>query len=101
MYIVWLDANINSTLCQHGRKVRGHFRAAADISEAAREVLGKQTCAYTDEELARELDKQPGVRYYTENVGSGDIAHVGLSSRRLGPVLVDGYKLYGRYDKDR
>jgi len=100
MYVVWLDANINSALCRTGRKVRGHFRAAADLSEAAREVLGKQICAYTDEELSRELCMQPGIRYYTEDAQDGDVAHIGLSSRRLPRVHVDDTKLYGGQDKD-
>lgn len=99
MYIVWLDANINSSLCRHGRNVRGHFRAATDLAEAAREVLGTETCAYTDEEMSRELGMQRGIRYYAEDTGSGDVAHVGLSSRRLGPVEIENGKLYGRQDK--
>ena len=82
MYIVWLDANIYSALCRSGRKIGGHFRAAADLSEAVYEVLRRMTpkvlnCASTEcygakqasdlsptENFAASADKY---RYYRAN----------------------------------
>lgn len=54
-YLFWLDANLNSTLCRNGRRIRGPFRAASDLVDAMKEVLGGQTCAYADSELAEAL----------------------------------------------
>lgn len=96
MYIVWLDARIYSALCRSGRKIRGPFRAAADLSEAVREILGDQTCAYTDGELAQELDRQPGLRYYSNDAEAHGVSHIGLSSRRLGKVPYNSTQLYGK-----
>lgn len=96
MYIVWLDARIYSALCRSGRRVRGPFRAAADLSEAMREVLGDETCAYTDGELARELYREPGLSYYATDVDAREVAHVGLSSRRRGKIPFNSTKIYGK-----
>ena len=100
MYLVWLDANIYSALCRSGRKVRGPFRATADLAEAMREVLGDECCAYTDSQLARELSVQPGVKYYSGDSQDGDVSHIGLSSRRLGSVPYNSTKLYGKREKE-
>ena len=93
---VWIDANLNSQLCRRGRKVRGYFRAAADVSEAMRETLGDEFCAYRDSDIARELRKdQTGLRYYTTDAKNGDVSHIGISSiRQDGIALRDGV-LYG------
>ena len=96
MYLVWLDANIYGALCRSGRKVRGNFRAALDLSEAIGEILGPETCAYSDEELTRELARQPGIGYYSNDAQKGDVSHIGLSSRRIGRVEYNSTKLYGR-----
>jgi hypothetical protein len=101
MYLVWLDANLYSALCRSGRKVRGHYRAAVDLSEAMGEVLGKETCAYSDAELSRELERQPGIRYYSTDAQNEDVSHIGLSSRRVGRVAFDSTKLYGKHASDR
>ena len=101
MYIVWLDANIYSALCRSGRKVRGDFRAVTDLSEAMKEVLGTETCAYSDRELARELSTQPGIQYYASDLPDDEVSHIGLSSLRLGRVQYNSTKLYGKYEKDR
>ena len=101
MYIVWLDANIYSALCRSGRKLRGPFRAVADLSEAMEEVLGQETCAYTNSELARELSKRSGLRYYASDSPENDLSHIGLSSRRLGRVPFNSTKLYGKREKDK
>ena len=101
MYFVWLDANIYSALCRSGRKLRGNFRAAADLSEAMREALGEETCAYSDAELWKELRMEPGVQYYASDPHEGDVSHIGLSSRRRGRMPYNSTKLYGRWGKDR
>lgn len=101
IYLVWLDANIYSALCRSGRKVRGHYRAAIDLSEAMGEVLGKETCTYSDAELSRELQRQPGIRYFSTDAQSEDVSHIGLSSRRVGRVEFDSTKLYGKHTSDR
>ena len=96
MYLVWMDANIYSALCRSGRKVRGPFRAVADLSEAMGEVLGNEHCAYSDSELAYELKFEPGLKYYASDPCDGDVSHIGLSSRRLGRVPYNSTKLYGK-----
>lgn len=101
MYIVWLDANIYSALCRSGRKVNGPFRAVADLSEAMREVLGDETCAYSESELASELSVHAGLMYYASDKPEGDVSHIGLSSRKWGRVPYHSTKLYGRYQEDR
>jgi hypothetical protein len=101
MYIVWLDASIYSALCRSGRKVRGNFRAVADLSEAMREVLGNETCAYSDSELATELSRQPGLRYYASDPQDGDVSHIGLSSIGRSRVPYNSTRIYGKGAKDR
>ena len=101
MYLVWLDANIYSALCRSGRTLRSHFRAVADLSEAMREVLGNETCAYSDSEIARELSTQPGVMYYASDSTDSGVSHLGLSPRKFGRVPFNSTKVYGKYDRDR
>ncbi len=99
---VWLDANINSQLCRKGRKVRGYFRAAADISEAMRETLGDEFCAYSNSEIARELKRgQNGLRYYTNYVKHGEVSHIGISSTRLDGLALSDDAVYGAYSTGR
>jgi len=95
MYLVWLDARIYSALCRSGRKVRGHYRAVADLSEAMKEVLGDEICAYSDSELARELSKQPGMTYYASDPHDGGASHIGLSSIGRSRVPFNSTKMYG------
>lgn len=56
LWILWLDCDINSEFCRKGRRL-GIWRAVADISEALREELGPNICAYSEEELAQALKK--------------------------------------------
>jgi len=100
MYLIWLDARIYSALCRSGRKVRGHYRAVADLSEAMEEVLGNETCSYSDSELARELSKQPGLRYYASDPQDSDVSHIGLSSISRGRVPYNSTKVYGKVERD-
>lgn len=96
MFIVWLDANINSQLCRTGRKTRGSLRAALDIAEAMREVLGEESCAYQNAEIASELEKlRVGVQYYATNADGDGVSHIGLSSTRSGQLSLRNDTIYG------
>ena len=93
---IWLDANLNSQLCRKGRKVRGYFRAATDISEAMRETLGDEFCAYSDSEIAQELRKEGnGLCYYTTYAKEGDVSHIGISSANRDGINLRENVLYG------
>ena len=94
-YSVWLSANLSSELCRNGRKVRGPFRATEDLSAAIREVLGEETCAYSEEQLAKHLSNQAGLRYYSEDLRDSGTSHIGLSSVRLRTTKLDRLKIYG------
>ncbi|KAL9102162.1 MAG: hypothetical protein Q9163_002662 [Psora crenata] len=94
-FIVWLDANMFSDLCRNGRTVRGPFRATLDLSVAIREVLGDETCAYSDGQLEKELARQPGLRYYSDDVEESGTSHIGLSAIRIRGVQLETSKLYG------
>ena len=95
MWGIWLDATLNSVLCRNGRKIRGPFRAAADFGDAMREALGDKISAYSDSDLARELSRQPGVRYYSEMDEDSGTSHVGLSSVRIRNVQLDDERPHG------
>ena len=96
MFIVWLDANINSQLCRTGRKTRGFLRPALDIAEAVRDVLGEELCTYQNAEISRALDKMRiGVRYYAADADADGISHIGLGSNRSGQLLVSNDTTYG------
>ena len=102
MFGVWLDANLNSQLCRSGRKVRGYFRAAADISEAMRETLGDEFCAYSDAQIAKELRKeQNGLRYYTSYAKDEDVFHIGISSTQRNGLRIRDDMTYGTYTTGR
>ena len=94
-FLVWLDANLYSELCRNSRKIRGPFGATLDLSGAMREVLGDETCADSEAELAAQLIHQPGLRYFFENIQHRGTSRVALSSVRLRNVDLDGSKLYG------
>lgn len=101
MYFVWLDANIYSAICRSGRRMRGDFRAAVDLSDAMGEVLGNETCAYSNDEMRSALNREPGLRYYAADVNGHDVAHIGISSMRIGKVPYNSTALYGRRCKYR
>ena len=93
-YGVWVHLNRKSLFLR--TRHLGRYRAAVDMVEAIREDLGHNTCAYTDEELDRELKKQPGVKYYVD-YGEGEApAHIGLTSRPdKGMAKLNFGELYG------
>ena len=94
--IKWLGANRNSKLCQTGRKVEGPCRAAIDLAEATREVLGGKTCAYSKSELEERLKAVPrGLRYYTTDSVEDQVSHIGMSAKRHTGVRLRSDRLYG------
>lgn len=96
MFIVWLDANINSQLCRTGRKTRGFLRPALDIAEAVRDVLGEELCTYQSAEIFRALDTMRiGVRYYAADADGDRVSHIGLGSERSRRLLLSNDTIYG------
>ena len=94
MVFIWLHANMTSQLLFKNRKVRGHYRATADLAEAMKDVLGDEYCAYSDNEIARELKRERnGLRYHSTDDKVKGIAHIGLASH--GGLGLDNSKLYG------
>ena len=97
MFIVWLDANINSQLCRTGRKTRGFLRPALDIAEAVRDVLGEELCTYQSEDISRTLDTmRMGVQYYATDADGDGVSHIGLGSNRSRRLLLSNDITYGR-----
>ena len=85
---------MTSQLLFKNRRLRGGFRAAADLAEAMKDVLGDEFCAYSDDEIARELDhERNGLRYYTSENNDKGISHIGIGSH--GSLGLDNSKLYG------
>lgn len=97
MYCLWLDANLASHLVKAGRTIRGPFRAAADLAEAMNETLGDEYCAYTDQEIEKELERSGNMLRYNSTLADDDdqLLHVGLTSQPGARVLLDRRKLYG------
>ena len=80
LWFLWLDCDTNSELCKKGRRL-GLWRAVADISEAMREELGPNICAYSEQELAEALKNKPPIKYYATPAQTDEPGHIGLSSR--------------------
>ena len=97
MYCLWLDANLFSKLVKAGRTVRGPFRAATDLAEAMKETLGDEYCAYTEQEIGKELRRSGNMlRYNAAVVEDGDqLLHVGLTTRPGAKVTLRKQRLYG------
>ncbi|KAI4123331.1 MAG: hypothetical protein LQ338_005313, partial [Usnochroma carphineum] len=102
MYCVWLDANIASELVKYGRTIRGPFRAVADLAEAMNETLGPNYCAYTEEEIAKELDRSGNqLRYNTSLADDDELLHIGLTIKPEARVFLRRKQLYGSSDTAR
>lgn len=96
MYAVWMDANINSELVSFGRKIRGPFRAAADLVEAMNETLGHEYCAYKDKEIAKALEGSGDrLRYYSSLTDDNEALHIGMTSESTAKVYLSRKRLYG------
>ncbi|CAG8974677.1 hypothetical protein HYALB_00006411 [Hymenoscyphus albidus] len=100
MYVLWMECQFNSELCKKKRHL-GIWRAIADLSEAMREDLGSDVCAYSNKEIARVLKKRPPIKYYVEDDYKSEAAHIGLSSRPSGQVLLRWDRIYaGKKEKE-
>ncbi|KAL8750193.1 MAG: hypothetical protein Q9184_006510 [Pyrenodesmia sp. 2 TL-2023] len=96
MYAVWMDANINSELVRYGRKLRGPFRAAADLVEAMNETLGHEYCAYKDKEIAKALEESGDrLRYYSSLRDDDEALHIGMTSEPSAYVYLSRKRVYG------
>lgn len=99
LWILWLDCDTNSELCRKGRR-SGLWRAVTDISEAMREQLGPNLCAYSDQELADALKMRPPVKYHVSHGTSDELGHIGLSSGApSGRFRLQWNREYGRRDR--
>lgn len=68
--------------------MRGSFRNALDLAEAVREVLGDELCAYSENEIARQLGKSRiGLQFYSTSDTDDGISHIGISSLKSGQRL--------------
>lgn len=94
LWILWLDTELKSQLVRAGRRM-GTYRAIADISEAMREDLGDNLCAYSDRELASAVKRRGPVKYYVTEGKGDEPSRIGLSSRRSEKVEVAWGKEYG------
>ncbi len=94
LWLLWVDADTNSELCRKRRRL-GLWRAVADISEAMREELGPNICAYDENELSKALSKKPPLKYYADPGDGYTPGHIGLSSTRSGPVRLEWDHDYG------
>ncbi|KAL8645328.1 MAG: hypothetical protein Q9226_007355 [Calogaya cf. arnoldii] len=103
MYCLWLDANLASKLVKAGRTIRGPFRAATDLAEAMKETLGDEYCAYTEEEIQKELERSGDLLRYSAAVCEDDdqLLHVGLTTRPGAKVTLRKQKLYGAEEQGR
>ena len=59
------------------------------------EILGDETCAYLDEQLAKEMQKQPGVGYFSKEGAAKGASHIGLTSKGTHGIQLDYAQLYG------
>ncbi|POS75917.1 hypothetical protein DHEL01_v205684 [Diaporthe helianthi] len=92
---MWLDVHINSNMFRMNRRGSGVVRNILDIGGAIRTDLGRDTGAYRNSALLKELEKLPPVGYEVVDEGQqGRISIVSMpGARRRGPGLKAG-KLY-------
>ena len=102
MFFIWVHANSTSQLLFKNRRVRGSYRATADLAEALTEVVGDEFCAYSDNEIARELKREgDGLRYYTVDNNDNGVSHIGLGSHVSLRFGLDNSRLYGAVRRRR
>jgi len=94
-----LDCDTNSEFCKKRRRL-GVWRAIADITEAMREELGPDICAYSDHELLKALQSRGPVKYYSTRGTENDPGHLGLSTRKSGKFVIQWGREYGREKVD-
>ena len=91
---------MSSRFCLRSQTIHGLFRAAADLAEAMREILGDEFCAYFNKDLKKQLRKvSRGLQYYTKKDRENGIAHIGISSEP-GSFSLQPLKLYGKPKRD-
>jgi len=98
LWILWVDCDLQSELCRKGRRL-GVWRAVADISEAMREELGPDICAYDEWELNEALSKKKSIKYYADAGDGAGPGHIGLSSRKSGQLKLEWDHEYGGKDQ--
>lgn len=102
MIFIWIHANSTSQLLFKNRKVRGNYRASADLAEALTEVVGDEFCAYSDNEIARELKREGnGLHYYTVDNSDKGVSHIGLGSHDGLRFGLDNSRIYGAVRRRR
>jgi hypothetical protein len=89
---MWLDVHINSSLFRMNRRGSGVVRNILDVGGAIWTDLGRDTGAYGNGALLKELDKVPPVGYQVVDDGlQGRISIVSVpGARRRGPGLKAG-----------
>ncbi|KAH7157325.1 hypothetical protein B0J13DRAFT_541522 [Dactylonectria estremocensis] len=91
---LWVDAQVNSELVTFRRGGGGEVRASLDLAESVNRDLGANTCAYSDAELSKELDKCEPVGYSVEE--RDGVSHIALVPARIQTrVKVQSGRLYG------
>lgn len=83
--------------------MRGSFRNVLDLAEGIRELLGDDLCAYSNREIARQLDKSGyGLQFYSISDTDNGISHIGISPFQDGQKLrLNDRSLYGGLDEDQ
>lgn len=100
-YAVWTHMNRKSELCRKGRSL-GPYRAAVDMVESVHRDLGSEVCAYSDQQLREELQKQGGIKYYVHHSEGQTPSHIGItSSTDREPVSLRFGELYGKVRERR
>lgn len=99
MYVLWVECQFNSEFCKKKRFL-GVWRAIADLSEAMREDLGPNVCAYSNKEIGKVLEKRPPIKYYVKDDDDSETGHIGLSSRPSGKVKLKWNRLYAGKKKN-
>ena len=65
-------------LLKHGRSGAGVVRSVLGLANSVNQDLGADTCAYSDGELMKALDKCGPIRYSIQT--KGEVSQIGLSS---------------------
>ena len=94
MWILWVDCDTNSEFCRKRRRL-GLWRAIADISEAMRDALGPNICAYTEHELADALSQHPPIMYHATRETKQRPGHIGLREGQGKRLRLEWNKEYG------